>query len=238
MMKNAMRKPNLMAKLKMLFACLFVVIPVLSLLTACDDDSPTKPAGNDSIPLVDSTAVERLLTVTFEDAYNRQDSVAYEAMLDERYEFENLPADPGDPLNVLTWNHADEMRITGRMFSGWTNANGVKVLDITIDITFLGDAVSTAVYEDQPEGETWHKAITEVDLLVVTQDPNSSDGSGIVNRVVYCNQDFIVRPDRDDPGSWVIRYQKDQPPITKTGFATYEAATAETTWGGVKGLFY
>lgn len=161
------------------------------------------------------TTPESLLTVFFEEAYNGQDSTEYDSMLDSHFEFENLPDDPDDPLSGVTvWDKPEELRIAGRMFSGWQNRNGVRVLDIDLNITFLGQTESTDFFQDQPDGETWYKCVTEVDLTVVTQDPTANDGSGIINRVVFSNQDFVVRPDPDDADLWVIRRQLDRPPIT------------------------
>ena len=192
---------------------LFTVVPALVFLTACDDDSPTSPKDQEPPGPIAST-VEELLEEVFEDAYTRQDSVAYAAMLDTLYEFEMLP-DSVDVNTVETWDRAEELRIAGRMFSGWTNADGIKVLGIDLVISLQGKVPSTDFFQDQPGGQTWYKAITEVDLKVITQDPSSNDGSGIINRVVFSNQDFVVRPDPNGSELWVIRRQVDRELISK-----------------------
>ena len=208
---------------------LITIIPALVFLTACDDDSPTSPKGSTVIGPVASSP-ESLLAVVLENAYNSRDSTAYAAMLDSLYEFELLPDDPEDTLHVETWDWANELRIAGRMFSGWENPDGVKVLSIYLDCRFLDKVVASGDFQDQPEGETWYRARTEVDLVVITKDPSASDGSGIVVRMLFSPQKFIVRPDPDKPGLWVIREQSDQLPITKRG-------TGQVSWGAIKSLF-
>ena len=205
------------------------IIPALVFLTACDEDSPASP--KDHVPAGPvASSVEELLEEVFENAYNTQDSIAYAAMLDTLYEFELLPDDPGDPLNMETWDLADELRIAGRMFSGWTNADGIRVIGIDLNIALQGKVPSTDLFQDQPGGQVWYKAIAEVDLTVITHDPNANDGSGITNREVNSNQDFIVRPDPNSPGLWVIRRQVDREPISKYG-------TEEASWSEIKSLF-
>ena len=217
-----------------LLIVLFTIIPALLFLTACDeDDSPTKQ--ND--PPVDSlaaTSAEKLLEVVFEDAYNSQDSVAYAAMLDSLYEFEMLPDDPENPLDVETWDLADELRIAGRMFSGWENPDGIKMLGIDLEMSYQGRTPSIEDFQDQPEGEIWYKAIAEVDITVIAQNPSDS---GIRNLVIFSYQDFIVKPDPDDSNLWVIRRQIDRESIGKTGAQFFYSATPETSWGGIKSLF-
>lgn len=164
-------------------------------------------------PEVGRGTPEVLLEEYLEDAYSRQDSTAYERMLDSRYEFELLP-DSVDVTTVETWDRAEDLRIAGRMFSGWTNPEGIKVLGIDLEMSFQAKTVSTDFFQDQPDGQTWYRCVTEVDLKVITQDPTANDGSGIINRVVFSNQDFIVRPDADDADQWTIRRQIDREPIS------------------------
>lgn len=216
-------------RMPIFLAILFTIVPAILFLTACDEDSPAAPKDEAPIGPVASSP-ESLLTAVFENAYNNQDSTAYAAMLDTLYEFELLPNDPGDSLNVETWDYETELSIAGHMFSGWTNGNGVKVLSINLAIVMLVVTESVEDFPDQPEGETWHKAATEVDLVVVTQDPSVNDGSGILNRVVFSRQDFVVKPDPDDLDLWVIRKQVDREPINKRG-------TEQSNWGAIKSLF-
>ena len=222
-------------RLPILLTVLFTLIPALLFLPACDeDDSPTKQ--ND--PPVDSlaaTSVLKLLEEVFEDAYSSQDSAAYAATLDSLYEFEMLP-DSVDAQTVETWDLTEELRIAKRMFSGWTSADGIKVLGIDLEMAFQGKTPTTEDFQDQPEGEIWYKAITEIDLKVITQDPTAYDGSGIINRVIFSNQDFIVKPDPDDADLWVIRRQIDRESITKRG-GVPDAITENSNWGAVKGMF-
>ncbi len=176
-----------------------------------DPDPDPEPTGDRSTP-------EKLLEEFLADAYNRQDSTVYDDMLDSQYEFNLLP-DTVDATEDF-WDRADELRIAGRMFSGWTNEKGIKVVTISLALAFQGKSISNDFFQDQPDGETWYKCITEVDLAVVTQDPAASDGSGIINRVVFSNQDFIVRPDPSDSQKWTVRRQTDKEAITSGKRAT------------------
>ncbi len=182
-----------------------------------------------------ASAVEQLLEDDFVTAYNSMDSAAYRATLDSLYEFVLL-ADTMDMIDER-WTLAEELRIAGRMFSGWANENAVKVLAIDLDLEVLGQDVSNDFFPDKPEGDTWYKLTSEIDLEVLTQDPSASDGGGIINRIVYSNQDFIVRPDPDDTDSWVIRRQTDRYSITKTAGRVPGGSPEEASWGEIKSLF-
>ncbi len=201
----------------LLFICFLLLLPgsgcVLSPSSGGNGDGNGN--GNGGGAKADRSTRQKLLEDYFKEVYNSQDSTGYEAMLDDRYEFENLPADPDDPLTVESWDKADELRIAGRMFSGWENPEGKKVQAIDLRILFQSEKESNTFFQDQPDGETWYDVVTEVDLTVTVNDPAASDGSGIVNKVVFSNQNFVVRPDPDAEGMWVIRRQVDQDAITK-----------------------
>jgi hypothetical protein len=215
----------------MLARMLFLAaVPALA-LTACDGGSPSEPEERGAAPDSGRTSVEALLTETFENAYNTMDTTAYESTLDDRYEFELLPGPGVGLFGEEMWDRETEMLITRRMFSGWSNADGVSVLQIALEMTYLGKLASTDYFPEQPDGETWYKALAEVNLSVATEDPTAEDGSGITVYRVFSNQEFIVRPDPGDADLWVIRRQVDRPTITKSG-------TEDASWSEVKLLFH
>ncbi len=211
---------------------LFVALPALLLVTACGDDDPPSSPGNQNQNPYAAATPEVLLEERLAQAYIHHDSTAYEALFDSLYQFELL-MDTTDVTHDF-WDLADELRIAGRMFSGWTNPDGIKVVVIDLRIIFQGKSAVDPPLPDQPEGEIWYKAITVIELTILTQDPSASDGSGMVRRGTLSYQDFVVRPDPDDSDSWVIRLQTDKDPITKTGSG---AATEDTAWGAIKELF-
>ncbi len=164
----------------------------------------------------DRSTRQKLLEDYFKEVYNSQDSTGYEAMLDERYEFESLPSDPDDPLTAETWDKREELRIAGRMFSGWENPDGKTVQAIDLKILFQSEKETNTFFQDQPDGEKWYDVDTEVDLTVTLHvPPSEGDGSEILNKVVFSSQKFVVRPDPDESGMWLIRRQVDEQPITK-----------------------
>ncbi len=177
--------------------------------------------------------ITELLEEDFKTVYNGKDSLLYATLLDTRYEFENLPADPDNPLSVETWDRGEEMKIADRMFSGWETPEGKQVLDIDLKQTVQSVRASTTEFEDRPDGETWYLANTQVDLVILVRYHDGVDGDGLVNKVIFSGQKYWLRPKEGGAGGWAIRRQVDEDPITKSA----AAATQEASWGSVKGLF-
>ena len=205
-------------------------IPILSallfLLISCvsEDCTPTVPVTPER-----TNSTPDSLIMLFEEAYNSRDSSAFAALLDSSYTFWNIVEEiDGVWYPGQWWDLDEELMIGGRMFSGWANENAASVQSITLDLIISSNTVDTTAYPGKPEGETWYRIITSVDMIIVVDDPESCDG--IMNYIVLCNQIFVVRPDPANEGLWVIYRQEDQ------HFAN-KGVTEETNWGAVKGLF-
>ena len=161
--------------------------------------------------------------------YSRMDSLDYHGLLDSSYQFEVVPeeVDPDDPNPW--WDLFEEMGIAGNMFSRRVNEAGQAVDRIRLTMDERANAVDNTPYPDKPSGEEWRRVTALVDLLVVVQDPN--DPEGFLNFVIASNQQFVVRPARDDSTTWTIYKQVDQEPINKG------AGTENASWGAVKEMF-
>ncbi|RPJ42929.1 MAG: hypothetical protein EHM19_09670, partial [Candidatus Latescibacterota bacterium] len=169
-------------------------------------------------------------------AYSTMDSVAYETLLDSMYRFEPLSNETisDDPEPWI--DREEELALVGRMFHGRYNAAGVKVDGIELDLHPKGDpVVDDSLYEGRPAGETWHRMNVFVDLTVVTQNPNATNGSGIVNYIVTSDQIFVVRRDPGGSGRCLSVRQIDQESIGKT--AGGPGGVEETSGGAIK-LFF
>ncbi len=198
------------------------------LLSLFDWTDETGGDGND----VSRATIPDLLHGWFPYVYSHQDSAGYDLALDDRYTFQRLPDDPDDPDEDLFWDKTEEARIAGRMFRGTPNDSGQSVESITLNINVGSTVPSFDV--DQPPDEEWFDVVTIVDMTVVLNDPNLSDGTGILNLLIDSEQKFIVTADPDSPNDWVIVKQEDQQRIQKAGGSQ---ATEEASWSDVKGLF-
>ncbi|MBN1826658.1 MAG: hypothetical protein JW958_10350 [Candidatus Eisenbacteria bacterium] len=215
--------------MKRSIAVLLLILPVLFLAAACDDDDNPAGGGNgDAYTTADTP--EKLIT-RFAEVYDAEDSTAYEALLDSLYIFELNPnnIDPEDPVEY--WGREDEIQIARRMFSGWTNADGQHANSISLALGNITPQIDNTSYGPDlpPEGETWYRVTCFVDLRVEVTNPQSPDGVTLF--LVACDQEFVVRPDPDDPDLWVVFRQYDKESYNKI------AATEEASWGAVKGLF-
>jgi len=212
----------------------FTILTALAyaiLFFGCDEDLPTDlepdPVGScpDSISLI----TEELPRV-----YSTMDSIGYAAPFDPDYRFVLLDpeVDPDDPNP--RWDRDTELDIAGTMFNARYNDAGQRVNRIQIELTERTTVIDTTSYPGKPEGETWYKVTTYVDLLFVVEDPD--DEEGVINFVVLSDQVFIVQPDPAREGCWLIYKQEDQEPINKSS-AVPDRGTDETSWGSVKSMF-
>lgn len=176
-----------------------------------------------------------LLEDHFVDVYTSRDSSAYDDLLDPFYEFELLPDDPYDTLNVETWDRSEELRIAGRMFGGWENEEGIRVQAIDIEQMVQQMTITTTIFPDQPEGEEWYYVNCGLFLTVVAHDPTAADGTGIVNWQVLSLQDYVTRPDPDGLNTWIIRRQIDGHSISDKGASG--SGSDNRSWGDIKSLF-
>ncbi|MFH1313218.1 MAG: hypothetical protein ABIJ00_08320 [Candidatus Eisenbacteria bacterium] len=219
---------------------LFSVVLTIALFIGCDsgEGDPEDIVGPDpGYNEPDRSSPTKLVTEYFPWAYTTMDSIAYEAALDEAYVFVPIPGevDPGDSNQV--WGRFEELRIAGIMFNARYNSNGQRLTMINLGMTERLNVVDQTDYPDKPQDEEWRKITVLVDLLVVVEDP--SDPEGVVNFIVIANQIFVVRPDPDYVGKWVIYRQIDQEPINKisSDAVTPRPATETSSWSRVKSLF-
>ncbi len=216
---------------------LVLAAPLILAVGCGDDENPADNGNGDG----DTTTVEigrgtidSLLSLFFPEAYSNHDSIKYEETLDERYSFQKLPHDPDDPIEELFWDKAEELRIAGRMFRGTANGAGQSVESITLNINV--GATTPSFDTDQPDDEEWFDIVAIIDMTVVLNDPNQSDGTGILNLLIDSEQKFIVTAEDDGAGDWVIVKQEDQQRINK-GPKPGAPNTAGSAWSGLKSLF-
>lgn len=192
-MQSRTRRISKLAILSVLMA-----LPIFTGSPFCSDDAPP--------PVIDPpkrSSPEELLTNWFENAYNNQDSIRYEEMLHDEFQFEFLQEDAEDlqaqqvlPPGINYWGKTSDLRSTGGMF------RSENVGDITLNITI--DDTSTVSITGCDECKLVEVL---VDLQVVT-DPSAEDPLILV---VNSPQDFYVTEDPDDPTQWVIFRQFDKP---------------------------
>ncbi|MFH1680533.1 MAG: hypothetical protein ABIH26_07805 [Candidatus Eisenbacteria bacterium] len=190
-----------------LFLSLFLVVVI-----GCGGDDAVDPGGpGDNTP---GPETPELSIQSFAREYAEMDSAGYASYLDANYTFELLPeeVDSDDPRGW--WDRTEELEIAGRMFNGRYNDQGQKVNRIDLTLQVKSKVVDNTGYPGKPPGEIWYKVVCFVDLKVVVEDP--SDPEGIVNFIVFSNQDFIMRPDPSGAERYLVYKQKDQPSINKT----------------------
>src|SRR5262245_59769852 len=123
---------------KLAILAILIALPIFTGSPFCSKDEE-KPVP--VVPLSRSTPTE-LLTNWFEKAYNTQDSLLYEEMLDTEFQFEFLLEDAEAlqqvgqlPPGVTYWGKTSDLKSTGSMF------RSDNVGDISLNITI--DAVDT-----------------------------------------------------------------------------------------------
>lgn len=198
-----MRKHPATPKARHLLAAL--ILAALPALYGCpfstDDDGNPNP---DPDPVPERKTVTELLTKFFPEAYVQQDSILYEQMLDDQFEFAFLEDDLDEVADLIGqatfWGKTFDLRSTGSMFRSET------VTDITLNVRPNGSQVYA--------GEDCTNC-TEVDAtvtlrVVTTQD--SDDGTPLI-LAVDSPQTFVCKPDPDPafPGQFVIFRQIDRP---------------------------
>jgi len=175
-----------------------------------------------------------IVTDDFVRAYSQMDSVGYTALFDPAFQFELLDSEV-DPDSPNPWWDLDtELAIAGTMFNARYNDAGQRVERILLELTERTTTTDTTPYPGKPEGETWHRVTTFVDLLVVVEDPD--DEEGVINFVVLSDQIFVIRPDPSREVCWLVYWQEDQEPINKNG-AVPDRRTESSSWGAVKDMF-
>lgn len=173
-------------------------------------------------------SIRALIADRFDAAYGGKDIAAYTRLLDDRYEFQNLPYDPNFPELVTNWNRADELRIAGRMFSGWEDPHGSSIISIDIEQRVLTVSASTTSFDDQPAHEKWYAVQAEANLDVLIRSPIPGVDVGVFPIASF--QEYIVRPDPADPVNWVIRKQTD-------GTQIDPEAIRLSSWGSIKYMY-
>lgn len=187
------RVPRLAALLILLALPIFIGAPF------CSKDKGTNP-----VPIIppSRTTPSELLTNWFERAYSTQDSVLYEEMLDDAFEFnflivdaESLQARGQLPPGQDWWGKTLDLQSTGKMF------RSDNVGDITLDILVTTETEST-----DPECEGCREVDATVTLRVTT-NPQAADPRILA---VDSPQFFIVKKDPADTTKWVVWKQIDR----------------------------
>ncbi len=165
---------------------------------------------------------------TFASSYSQRDSVSYSSLLADSYTFELLDEDPDDTEPPQFWDLAEELVITGRMFSGWENPAGATVQTIRLTI----DPRSIDLLSDPDEagpGEITLRVLARINMDVSVIDQG---GNGFTRYIVFSDQDWTLHA--APGGDLAATNQTDREPIAKS---TMPGATEESSWGAVKGLF-
>lgn len=211
-------------------------IQIFLLLAVCfagcgGDSNPTTPENEAPEPSGRGT-IDSLLAVTLPLVYTAGDYYEYANLLDRRYTFQRLSRDRNVPMEELIWDRREELIIADEIFSGRTNSRGQDVESMTLSI----GAQYTTAYDDpdEPAGEEWTEVWTTIDLHVLINDPLRPGGNGFLNLLIDSRQVFVVRPDPESRGDWIIVKQRDEFRINKgaTGSSTEEAF-----WSDLKELF-
>ncbi len=158
-----------------------------------DEEEPLPPPSRSSI--------DALLTSWFENAYNNQDSILYEEMLDDLFEFEFLPADAESlqnrgilPPGANFWGKTSDLGSTGRMF----RSDNVTSISLNLDI----DQQSPYTGVDCTNCTDVLATVTLRVGAITQEDPE-------LTLTVDSKQNFIVRKDAADTTQWVIFRQID-----------------------------
>ena len=190
-----------------LLALLLPVAGISLLASGCFN--PFSPKKDDDVPptpvAFNRLTPEALINEFFPGAYENRDSVRYDEMLDDHYEFVFLEVDRGDadlPEGEDSWGRTQELRSAGNLF------RADNVTDILLDLTPISKIADNTVFDDKPEEELWYKLRTETDLRVTVLDESQD---GWTTFLVANQQEFIVRPDPrpEHAGKWLIRQQRE-----------------------------
>ncbi len=213
--------------MKLLLLCLVVLLIAMG----CGDEDPAV-APEPPFPASRATP-ESLLTSWYETAYTRQNLSRFGEMLapDFRFQFtrtmaETLQARQLLPEDSTTWEKSREIAITDQIF------RSPRVLSTTLDIFRIRSNVPDSTCEGCRR--------LEVDIRLwvrIAYDPESIVLGGDLL------QTFVVGPDPEDAGAWVLRYQMDDQYLDKR-FDTVEmssrqsaSAVAPDSWSWIKALF-
>jgi hypothetical protein len=197
---NMKKHPATPATRLLLAALVLAALPVLYGCPFSTDDGdggppPEPPPSRDS--------VTNLLTKFFPEAYETQDSILYEQMLDDDFQFEFLAEDLDQVRDLIGeatfWGKTFDLRSTGSMF------RDAMVTEITLDVR------PTA---SQPYTGEFCENCTEVDATVTLRV--TTDQTGTEEPLIYAvdsPQTFICKRDPDPafPGQFVIFKQIDRP---------------------------
>jgi hypothetical protein len=182
------RSPRLAALLILLALPIFIGSPF------CSDEGGD--GGTNGTP-PSRTSPEELLTNWFERVYSGQDSILYEEMLDDNFQFNFTEEDANElQLEQPFWGKTSDLKSTGNMFRSPTVGEITLNIeyDPTQDLEYTGDDCTGC-----------REVSTEVTLQVVTHPPGEDE----LILAVRGRQVFVVKRDPSDTSKWVIFKQID-----------------------------
>ncbi|MBN1825140.1 MAG: hypothetical protein JW958_02665 [Candidatus Eisenbacteria bacterium] len=196
-------KKGMIPKVIILAAVIGLFLYGCALSPSDDDDPIIKP------PVTYNRSAPDSLILFLQNAYNEGDSAKYEECLDSMYVFELIPGGV-EQDSIEWWDRVDELRIAGRMFDAWTNADGQRVNNISLSLTNIYKQQDNTSFGPDlpPPGETWWRVTASVDLRVEVENPQSPDGVTLF--LVASDQEWIARPDPNEEGLWTIFRQYDK----------------------------
>ncbi len=208
-----MRRMNGKLKFTVTFLFTLSLVLMLGLGSGCflsPGDGDPQPGDDDDDDIAERATIEALLADFFPKYYNQQDSLKYEQMLDDAYQFELLDKDPDDTDPPEFWDKEEELAIAGHMFNGWETNQGATVQSINLDLNLKTTGEDNTNWPDKPANETWFLSIAAVDLKVFVLDQGAD---GFTNFIVFSDQEFVTRPDPQDNAQWVVYRQTDREAI-------------------------
>jgi hypothetical protein len=196
------------------------------MLAGCssDDKKSTEPEPSNYLP---QTSIANVIA-NLKTSYLEKNYEEYRKLLDPSFEYVFAPQDIGGPNNIpLSWGLADELLATQNMFHLEPNKDGYWAEAITLSYQ-SGAPVDTDL------NPNWKKVVlSEIQLWLDSRNETSDVLIYMVSgdkAELY----FVQTGETDDDSGlpiWKIVRWVDKP------MAQSATATAQTTWGGIKGLW-
>jgi hypothetical protein len=200
----------------------------LAALISCGDDDPTAPEPEEPFPASRSTP-DSLLTDWLEKAIAARDLGALDAALSSTFRFQFGPVGIdsleswGNLLeDSVSWGRARDLSAMDRIFSSR------RVTSATMDVR--------RIRQNAPDSVRAGCRRIEIDtrVSIVFDDGDMWLGGDF-------RQTYIVGPDPQRTGQWVVEYQiDDQAPYKRRDDSSPradEAISIPDTWGDIKAIF-
>jgi hypothetical protein len=202
-------------------------VALVCVLAGCggDDENPMNGGNGDDEFTGQRNTIALLLTDWFEKAYSQQRGDEYAQALDADFEFVFLEADR-DSFGIPELTRANDIASTNAMF-----AHG-QVSAVSLNVNPRPSAPYTG---DDCDG--CFEVGATVNVLVTTNPPGATEPEVLT---VNSDQTFVVKPDPDSAGVFVLFRQTDGDPLTggkRPDVGSEIQSVVELSWGKVKHLY-